>query len=289
MKLFFFLSVFLPFHLASAQSTCEPVSTDLQKTSDCRYSQQDWARPTHAEWSRDIRGVRSGIINIYVHAELSDLRSTLVEAGWNESLAKNKADNKAYATAVTDFEVYRLKVHELREMQTAVESGKTCRSRGIVSCESPEKIAQSEVEIEAKLLQLGMVVQAMPVSDEFVCSQIEKTAFEQENDPFGGRHHLRIFETGSRDAQGISVWGVVANRDTGIVLDKNRANQAFFNHAIEANADNERDKVLVDLMKTKRVKTIEFSPVQFSCDPPLDKAKSFDKMIVELEITPLKK
>ncbi len=286
MKSILALTLILCSQMSFAQSTCEPVPETHQKLIDCRYQdpKSDWSHPILSEWSRDIKGMRSGVMNIYVHTELEDLRKALTLAGWSESLAKNKKDNKEYLGAAAAYEHYRLRIAELRHLQSLLQRKKFCKTQDSKICETPEKIGERQSEIKAKMDQLNQIVQAMPVSNEYVCSEMELTAFERDNDPFGGRHHLRIFATGKTDAQGLTVFGIVANRDTGIVIDKNRANQAFLNHAVEPNADNERNKVISDLTKIKRAIIVDAYQVRFECAPPLDKATSEDKTIFEIAI-----
>src|SRR5579883_953437 len=78
--------------------------------------------------------------------------------------------------------------------------------------------------------------------------------FEKVNNTFARRHHLRIW---SRPETFLNrpVWVVAATHDTGISFSE--ADRTFI-HRIDSHIDNERAKVVADLLFTGRVQGIEF-------------------------------
>lgn len=92
--------------------------------------------------------------------------------------------------------------------------------------------------------------ESSPVSDMFLDGKRYAMAFNKNNYHNLARDHLRVFETGKKDAQGRPVWEVAATRDVGMHIDfKERKGS----HAIDHNVDPERDMVLADLLRSGEV------------------------------------
>jgi hypothetical protein len=225
---------------------------------DCRYQATDilWTRPQEGEWSRDVKGERSGLVNIYVHGSLESVSNALTSNGWVMASVNKLADDEKYLAFVAlDFDVHLTKdlVGKLKIFNKPLDAA----NRG-----------------------LDKVIFTMPVSNEYFCKKIEVVAFESDNRVLKGRHHLRIFETGRVDQQNNPVWAIAANRDTGIKLDVKRPKQFFLNHKIEPNTDNERDTVAKVLLEAG-AEELPSIPYVLSCPAPRDKATSLDHQALE--------
>lgn len=280
------------FHSTQSYASCDQVvSREAQAVNECPYrnSSSPWQAPAEAEWSRDIKGVRSGIVNFYVHGELSQIISRLTLAGWSQAMKNNKQDNHLYMNSVVES---GLKKHELKKVQDQIEKlkgtrscdedlKKGCLSKGALDTQI-ETLQEKLNSIQTSLSSALQNVETMPVSDEFFCGEVEVAAFELFNNPFGGRHHLRIFDTHAVDRLGKKVWAIVANRDIKIVFDHNRPNQGFLNHELEPDADDERDRLNFDLTKVGAILKSKIHKVNFSCEAPPDKATSADGLILSI-------
>jgi len=193
-----------------------------------------WVPPSEGQWTVDAHGVRSDPVNIYVHGDLSKLKQALTKSGWVEAKQNNKENNLAYLEAVPQ--------HELNTL--ADKLGNVCESLWY-------KLTGKKINLDVKdSAKLQATIDSMPVSKQTLDGAGNLTGFEMNNDPLGGRDHLRIFDTGKVDGQGQPVWAIAASRDTGIKFDKNRPEQGFLNHAVESNTDLERNTVVEDLQGT---------------------------------------
>lgn len=225
---------------------------------DCRYQTSDplWTRPQEGEWSRDVKGDRSGLVNIYVHGTVDKIREALTSNGWVEA-AKNKFtdDEKYLAFVGLDSDIHLLK--DVLRWPKFIHNG----------------LEDLDKSVDKTIL-------TMPVSSEYFCAKIQVAAFESDNRVLKGRHHLRVFDTGKVDQQNNSVWAIAANHDIGLKFDIKRPNQVFLSHKIEPNTDPERDlvaKVLV-LAGAKEEAVI---PYTLSCPSPRDKATSESEQALE--------
>ena len=52
----------------------------------------------------------------------------------------------------------------------------------------------------------------------FMNGKPDVLSFEKGNDPTGGRHHFRVFDTGQVDDQGKKVWAITASLDVNTVV-----------------------------------------------------------------------
>ena len=85
------------------------------------------------------------------------------------------------------------------------------------------------------------MVASMPVSKQSLEGKVFRAAYEFANNPVGGRHHIRVFDTGRADDKGRPVWATAATQDIGIMFDPKRPEQGFMNHRVARNTDGERD------------------------------------------------
>jgi len=258
---------------------CGPVRNPKVPPPDCRYFSGDkrFSLPTEAEWSRNVDGQRSGLINLYLHGSLESLMQDFIKAGWTESSEYDRKDNRAYLHAAAQFLAAREALHiygDSPELQKKLK----------------DKLQDSVFRnrIEARARQVEEVIASMPVSDEYVCGKLQVAAFEKDNEVIGGRHHFRIFDLGQVDVQGQPVWGISATQDIGLYFDFDHKllKRGFLNHKIQFNADGERNKLLSDLESIQAVVDVVPFPVAFSCSAPGDHAYSKDGENLEIFLQP---
>lgn len=187
-----------------------------------------WVPPATGQWTLDAHGVRSDPVNVYVHGSLEQLKRVLTRAGWTQAAENNQRNNLAFVEAVP--------VHELAVA--------TNRLVDRVDAETGQPVLREVAD------PVRQTIASMPVSRQTLDGRPNLASFEMNNDPLGGRDHLRVFDTGKVDASGNQVWAVAASRDTGLRLDANRPEQGFLNHAVEADTDGERDQVVKSLQAT---------------------------------------
>ncbi|HEY9723360.1 MAG TPA: LssY C-terminal domain-containing protein [Oscillatoriaceae cyanobacterium] len=72
-------------------------------------------------------------------------------------------------------------------------------------------------------------------------------AFDKNDDYHTGRDHLRVFDTGKKDAQGRPVWAIAATRDTQIDI---KVPSFGKGHHTDSNINPERDMIMADLLKS---------------------------------------
>ncbi len=178
-------------------------------------------------------------MNLYVHGSLAEVEADLRQAGWTQAAPDNAVDNARYIGSVIGQGLY-LGANLLWRGAHALWSWVT---------RTPDQAGNLPDPFAKEIA-------SMPVSTQTYRGQAEVVAFEMNNDPDGGRHHLRIFDTGEVDAQGRHVWAIAATQDTGIKVDPNRPEQGFLNHAVNPNADAERDLVLRSLRSSGDVASV---------------------------------
>jgi hypothetical protein len=191
-----------------------------------------WSRPKKGEWTVSSHG-RGDPINLYLHGTLEDVRASFTRAGWVEPKPNDLKDNTEYVAAAGE---------QVAEKETRATPWQPLSSRARAT------------------------VKTMPVSVMTLDGQPPDVAFERDNDPLHGRHHLRIFDTGKKDEQDRIVWAVAVVRDTGINFAPKRPEQGFLGHAVEKNTTPERDWVVSQLEETGRVSSAERFELSFG--PP---------------------
>jgi hypothetical protein len=109
--------------------------------------------------------------------------------------------------------------------------------------------AQSKIETVAAVAEQRGYKEA-PMSILLLDGQKPDLVFQKQYNTFAKRHHLRIFRRPDQ-FQGHDVWVCSATHDTGIEL--SAVNRTFI-HKIDSKIDNERSKVVNDLLFTGLVK-----------------------------------
>jgi hypothetical protein len=211
----------------------------------CRYLQSNdvrWTPPSAAEWSYTNTGERSGLVNIYVHANLADLKKALHVAGYVLAKPESAANNAEYVAA----------------------AARMIATDGHVSAKTRYTIA------------------SMPVSPETVCGFVQVASFEKDNQILGGRHHLRIFNINRVDDNGVAVWAISALRDSKITMNITQVKTLFFYHAVDPNVDQERDMVVADLNNSGLIANQYTIPLSVPDKTPHDGVASNDRLAIEV-------
>jgi hypothetical protein len=191
-----------------------------------------WTPPLQGEWSTNKDGSKSDPVNLYLHGSLDQVTRAFGEAGWTQAKPKSLGETVRYgALAIPGF---------LERGAVSLWNKLTGRHDHLTNADP-----------------LYREVNAMPVDPLYFDGKVQTVAFEKDNNPFGGRHHLRVFSTGKLDAQGQPVWAVAASRDDGLRFDLHRPKTLFLDHTVEPNADLERDTVLRDLRAGGAVRSVE--------------------------------
>jgi len=94
-------------------------------------------------------------------------------------------------------------------------------------------------------------VKEMPVGDLSYNGKVQLMAFEKPMDAIGGRHHFRIFDTGTLDKAGKPVFAIAATQDIGIKFAKDRPGTGFTNHVAATDVSAERAEVMKAFGKAK--------------------------------------
>jgi hypothetical protein len=220
-------------------------SAATASNSVCRYLQTNdirWVPPSAAEWSYTNTGERSGLVNIYVHATLADLKKALHVAGYILAKPESAANNAEYVAA----------------------AARMIATDGHVSAKTRYTIA------------------SMPVSPETVCGFVQVASFEKDNQILGGRHHLRIFNINRVDDNGVAVWAISALRDSKITMNITQVKTLFFYHAVDPNVDQERDMVVSDLNKSGLISNQYTDPLSVADKAPRDGVASNDRLAIEV-------
>lgn len=199
--------------------------------------QRPFVPPTAGEWTADqATGQRSDPVTIYVHGSLDQVETSLGATGWTQADPKSLSANLRYVGAAAK--------QEISKALAKVAQGIDGLEVGIGGAFGVH--LHPWLETQPRYVP---GVDRMPVSNQTYRGQVEVAAFEKNNDPLGGRDHLRIFATGEKDAQGRDVYAIAASRDSGIVFAPNHPECAFLFHAVTPDVDGERDNVLQSLQQ----------------------------------------
>jgi hypothetical protein len=202
-------------------------------------SRANWAPPLQGEWSVDKKGNKSDPVNLYLHGSLDQVKQALTQAGWTKARPKTVVNNLRFG---------------LFAIPGAIE-------RGAVKLFN--KLTGKHVQLNDSD-PLYHEVNQEPVDDLLFDGKTQVVAFEKDANPLGGRHHLRVFDTGRVDEKGQPVWAVAASRDTGLKIDLHRYKTMFLNHVVEPNADHERDVLMRDLRAGGAVQSVQTQVASWS-------------------------
>lgn len=172
-----------------------------------------WRAPAHAQWTASTSGHKSDRVNVYVQGTAEEVRAVFGDAGWHEAAPLTLKNNLKYVGAIARAEVVR----------------------------GADAATFHRFHLRAD--EAEDTIQHMPVSTQTLGGRPTAVAFEKDNQPFGGRHHFRVFDTGKVGDDGRPVWGIAASRDRRLVFQLRNWKTLFTNHEIVHNADHERDLV----------------------------------------------
>jgi hypothetical protein len=208
-------------------------------------------RPSDAgEWTLSAQGQKADPVTIYVHGSLSQLEDALTSTGWTQADPSNLASDVEYGVAAAEDEALK--------GAAAVADGIDDVEEGVAGLfgRRPKPLLPEQAPTVAE-------VNEMPVSPQTYQGQPLVAAYECDNDPLGGRNHLRIFDTGKQDAQGQEVYAIAASRDASIRFAPDHPETGFLFHNVDPNVAAERDLVLRSLQQSGRVATTEPFTVPF--------------------------
>ena len=94
--------------------------------------------------------------------------------------------------------------------------------------------------------------EAAPVSDLHLYGRVQDLAMEKMLNTFTKRHHLRLWRSPIKTAEGREIWVGAATHDIGMDI-----RLGVVSHAIDTDLDDERSKVGADLVATGRVITTQ--------------------------------
>jgi hypothetical protein len=228
--------------------------------------------PTQGQWTADAHtGARSDPVTIYVHGTLADVEGALEKSGWTQADPQGLSANVRYLGAAAKQEVLKAASWFAQKIDSA-EIG----IAGVFGLH-PQPVLPTDVPIVPG-------VNRMPVSPQKLGDQPMLAAYQQNNNPLGGRDHLRIFDTGQKDAQGRSVFAIAASKDTGIGFSKDHPETGFLFHKVEADVDAERNRVISALSAGGRVSNVQTTKVPFGAPSKIGEYVG-DSSVVEVDLS----
>jgi hypothetical protein len=200
-----------------------------------------WKLPSKGQWTNDAHGVKSDPVNVYAFGPFAGLERALLRGGWTRAADNNLANNAKYIGSAVEW-------------------------AGVNAHETVAKLLERVPGTHVPDMKLDQddqkVVASMPVSMQTLDGRPFVAAYECANNPVGGRHHIRVFDARTKDAQGRPVWAVAATQDVGIMFDPNRPEQGFMNHRVAANTDGERD-FLTQALRAAGGKIAMAGPIEY--------------------------
>jgi hypothetical protein len=170
-------------------------------------------------------------VTLYVHGSLQDLEDTLAKAGWTKADPQGVGASIRYVGAALKEECLKAITYAANHLR-----GLEVGLAGVFGVHLPEPKPLPPPHVDG--------VDRMPVSGQTLDGKPFVSAWECNNDPLGGRDHVRIFDTGQRDASGLPVYAVSPIRDTGIRFAPDHPESGFMFHTVAPDAAPERDKFL---------------------------------------------
>jgi hypothetical protein len=186
----------------------------------------------------DVKGQLADPITLYVHGTLPQLIAALTKDGWTRADAATPGKDAKYAGAAIADEALKEggKVdQQVDHVQATLDARLGHKVRPLLP-QQPKGTAT-----------VNKLVNEMPVSPQTYLGHPIADAFERNNDPLGGRDHLRIFDTGRRDDAGRQVFAIAASRDSGIRPAPDHPETLFMFHAVQPDVSGEREDVLKSL------------------------------------------
>ena len=230
-----------------------------------------FALPTAGEWTLDD-GKPGDPVTFYVHGSLGDLEAALTQGGWSKADPRGLASDLRYVGAAIKQETYKALSWVAKKLD-----GLEIGIAGVFGLH-PKPLFSTDVPYVPG-------VDRMPVSPQSYRGQPFAAAFEMNNNPLGGRDHLRIFDTGQRDAQGKPVWAIAATRDVGIRFDPHSPQTGFLDHVIQPDVVSERDLVMNSLLRSGAIADLQSFQLPFG-GPASNGAYVSDSKGYQLDVLP---
>jgi N-acetyl-anhydromuramyl-L-alanine amidase AmpD len=200
-----------------------------------------WELPPQGQWTNDAHGQKCDPVNVYAFGAFAALEKALLAAGWTRAAANNMVNNVKYIGDAVEW-------GEVKAQDAYAQL-----LNRIPGVHVPEMKVPEDDE---------KVVASMPVSQQSLDGKPFEAAYEFANNPVGGRHHIRIFDSGRQDAKGRAVWSIAATQDIGIMFDPKRPEQGFMNHRCASNTDGERD-FLANALKSAGAQIESGGPIDY--------------------------
>ena len=105
----------------------------------------------------------------------------------------------------------------------------------------------------------GRGYEAQPMSELVLDRRAPDREYEKVADTFAKRHHLRMWRwpAGASTTGDCTLWLVAATHDVGVMF---LAKQHTFTHRVDPDIDNERDKIVSDLVAANAVAAMSYAP-----------------------------
>ena len=203
-----------------------------------------FALPSTPEWTVDEQGNRADPVTLYVHGSRLELENALEAAGWTRADPAGLFSTVRYVGAALCEEVSKAVAFAAKQLN-GIEIG----IAGVFGLHPKPLFPTEHAHVKD--------VDRMPVSPQRLRGAPSLEAYQRDNDPLGGRHHLRIFGTGENDASGQPVFAIAASRDTGIRFAPEHPETGFLFHTVESNVAHERDFVLSALRQGGQLSSVK--------------------------------
>lgn len=188
--------------------------------------------PTRGAWTVDRQtGKSADPVTLYVHGSLTDLEDTLAKAGWTKADPQGLGASIRYVGAALQQECLNAITYAANHLR-----GLEIGLAGVFGIHFPEPAPLPPPHVDG--------VDRMPVSAQTLDGKPFVSAWECNNNPLGGRDHVRIFDTGQRDSSGLPVYAISPILDTGIRFAPDHPESGFMFHTVAPDAAPERDKFL---------------------------------------------
>ena len=105
----------------------------------------------------------------------------------------------------------------------------------------------------------GQGFESQPVSELVLNGRAPDLVYEKVADTFVKRHHFRVWRwpAGAKDADTTALWLIAATHDTGLMFSTKRRS---FTHVVDPHIDDERDKIVSDLIAAGAVEAMSYVP-----------------------------
>lgn len=129
-------------------------------------------------------------------------------------------------------------------------AGWTLAENGSLKTTLKKDLAQIVKGLHLPSIGIDYNPQDTEISKAFLHGRPQDMAFNKNDDHHFVRDHIRVWDSGKKDANGKPIWEIAATRDTGTVLHKNLVQ----GHHIDSAIDKERDMLMADLLNAGTVK-----------------------------------